>query len=450
MTGPSTSVQARTRRLRRILIAVGGLAGVLALAAALVWQLNLRDEPDVSAQAASATSAAAPGDAALVARGAYLAQAGNCMACHTARGGAAYAGGPRIDTPFGAVVSSNLTPDADTGIGLWTSAHFWRAMHNGRSRDGRLLYPAFPYTSFTQITRADSDALYAYLRSLPAVRQANAPHALRWPYSSQAALAVWRALYFQPGRFEADSTRDADWNRGAYLVRGLGHCASCHSSRNALGASVDPLGLAGGPIPMQNWYAPSLTSPAEAGLGHWDTDDIAALLRDGVSRQASVSGPMAEVVARSTQHLSSQDLHAMARYLKALPQVAGPAAAAQAGAPAAAKPASPQSLRGARLYEQHCAQCHGDQGQGIASAYPALAGNRAVMLSNPANLVQIVLYGGFAPATAGNPRPYGMPPFITTLSDDDIAAVLTHLRSAWGNSAGAVSEFDVNRHRQAR
>ncbi|MDO8277176.1 MAG: cytochrome c [Burkholderiaceae bacterium] len=433
----------------RILIGLAALAGVVALAAVLVWHLNLRDEPDLSAEAVSATQGAAPDHAAQVARGAYLAQAGNCMACHTARGGAAFAGGRRIDTPYGGVMSSNLTPDADTGIGRWTPAHFWRAMHNGRSRDGRLLYPAFPYTSFTQITRADSDALHAYLHSLPAVRQANAPHDLRWPYDSQAALAVWRALYFKPERFEADTARSAAWNRGAYLVRGLGHCAACHSSRNALGASIDPLGLAGGPIPMQNWYAPSLTSPSEAGLAHWDARDIVALLRDGVSRHASVSGPMAEVVARSTQHLSSQDLDAMAEYLLALPQTVAPNVATSA-APAAARPASPQALRGAKLYEQQCVHCHGDQGQGIASAYPALAGNRAVTLSNPANLVQIVLYGGFAPATAGNPRPYGMPPFVTVLSDDDIAAVLTHIRGAWGNGAGAVSEFDVNRHRQAR
>ncbi|MDP3138503.1 MAG: cytochrome c, partial [Burkholderiaceae bacterium] len=405
----------RARLLQRILIGIATLAGVVALGAVLVWRLNLRDEPDLSAEAASATQGAAPDPAAQVARGAYLAQAGNCMACHTARGGAAFAGGRRIDTPYGGVMSSNITPDAETGIGRWTSAHFWRAMHNGRSRDGRLLYPAFPYTSFTQITRADSDALHAYLNSLPPVRQASAPHELRWPYESQAALAVWRALYFRPERFEADNTRSATWNRGAYLVRGLGHCAACHSSRNALGASVDPLGLAGGTVPMQNWYAPSLTSPGEAGLAHWDARDIVALLRDGVSRQASVSGPMAEVVARSTQHLSGQDLDAMAEYLKALPQVAGPTAAARAEAPVTAKAASPQTLRGAKLYEQHCAQCHGDQGQGEPGAFAALAGNRAVLLADTANLLRVVLQGGDLPATAGNPRPHGMPPFRQVL-----------------------------------
>lgn len=418
----------------------GLLAAALlfAAAAALVAWLNLRDEVDVRVPVAVIT----PSDTRL-ARGAYLARAGNCMGCHTARGGPAYAGGRGIATPFGTVFSSNLTPDEKTGIGSWSPAHFWRAMHNGRSKDGRLLYPAFPYPNFTQVTREDSNALFAYLGSLPAVEQARPPHALRFPYDSQAALAVWRALYFKPGVYEADTQRSAEWNRGAYLVRGLGHCAACHTARNALGASNEALDLAGGLIPMQNWYAPSLSSPHEAGVGDWDRQHIVALLKTGVSPRASATGPMAEVVLRSTQYLSDADLGAVAQFLK---ELAPPATLAPPAAPVA--PASVLA-QGAKLYEQHCAQCHGEQGRGVPNAYPALAGNRAVTMPQTANLVQIVLNGGYAPATAGNPRPFGMPPFVLVLSDSEVAAVLTHIRQSWGNQAGVVTPLEINRMRAA-
>ena len=201
-----------------------------------------------------------------VAKGAYLARAGNCMNCHTRQGGEPYAGGRSIESPFGIVYSSNLTPDRTHGIGNWTSVDFWRALHEGRAPGGRLLYPAFPYTSFTQVNQDDADALFAYLRSLPAVRQPNRDHAMRWPYDSQLALAAWRSLYFTPAVFQKDVTHDEQWNRGAYLVRGLGHCNACHASRNLLGAVDDRLALAGGTMPMNNWYAPSLLQPTEATL----------------------------------------------------------------------------------------------------------------------------------------------------------------------------------------
>lgn len=417
--------------------------GVLAVGmVAVVWTLNVADEVNVNIPVALA-----PNDN-QVARGAYLATAGNCMACHTARGGQQYAGGLGIQTPFGTVFTSNLTPDANTGIGSWSSAHFWRAMHNGRSKSGRLLYPAFPYTSYTQVTREDSDAMFAFLRSLPAVTQPNRPHTLRFPFNSQAALAVWRALYFTPGVFEPDTSRTAEWNRGAYLVTGLGHCSACHSQRDALGGIRNSLALAGGLIPMQNWYAPSLTSPHEAGLSEWRQDDIVSLLKTGVAPGATVSGPMAEVVLRSTQHLSAPDLRAMADYLKALPGAkANPEPAAPAQAVARTADAQGNTEKAAKLYEQHCAQCHGDKGQGVANAYPPLAGNRAVTMTSTANLVQIVLNGGFTPATAGNPRPFGMPPFVLVLNDSEVAEVITHLRTSWGNQASSVTALDVNRIR---
>ena len=409
---------------------------LLILGVAAVWLLNVRDEADVT------TPVTQMSDSGLVARGAYLAQAGNCMTCHTMRGGQQYAGGLGVATPFGVVFTSNLTPDKTTGIGSWSSADFWRAMHNGRSKDGRLLYPAFPYTSYTQVTREDSDAIFAYLRSLPAVSQPNLPHDLRFPFQTQAALAVWRALYFSPGVFQPEVNRSAEWNRGAYLVQGLGHCSACHSPRDALGGIGKGLDLAGGLIPMQNWYAPSLTSPHEAGVADWDKAQIVSLLKNGVSSTASVSGPMAEVVLRSTQHLSQEDLGAMAQYLKELPPQGG---AHEAGLAAAVLASSTSAA--AKLYEQHCAQCHGDKGQGVANAYPALAGNRAVTMSSTENLVQMVLAGGYPPATAGNPRPFGMPPFVLVLDDSEVAAVITHIRNSWGNQASATTPLQVQRVR---
>ena len=421
--------------MKRLLAAI--VLGALALVA-LVWMLNLRGEDSLRDGPGEAAPTVEQAD-----RGAYLARVGNCMTCHTDRGGAAYAGGRAIETPFGTVYSSNLTPDVQTGIGGWSSDQFWRALHNGRSRDGRLLYPAFPYPNYTMVRRDDSDAIFAFLRSQAAVRQPNKLHGLRWPFNTQAALAVWRALYFTPGPYAPDPARSAQWNRGAYLVNGLGHCSACHTRRNALGASADMLDLSGGLIPMQNWYAPALNSSAEAGVSEWPVEHVVRMLQTGIAPRGGVLGPMAEVVLSSTQYWSEPDLRAMAVFLQALPQTARPPPKdAGAAMPSVAE-------RGASIYEHQCSQCHGDQGQGVSGAYPALAGNRAVLMHETANLVQIVLNGGFAPATAGNPRPFGMPPYVLILSDADVAAVLTHLRTSWGNRAPLVSEFEVSRQRSS-
>ena len=415
---------------RRLALGLIALLAALAVAAALAWP---REE-----FIASASNADHAATAANIARGAYLARAGDCMACHTARGGVPYAGGRALDTPFGRLVAPNITPEPTTGIGNWTPDDFWRALHNGKSRDGRLLYPAFPYTAYTKVTRPDADALFAYLRSLPPVRQPNTPHALDFPYNQQLTLAGWRLLYFRPGVQQIDAARDARWNRGAYLVEGLGHCAACHSPRNRLGATGGTLG--GGLIPTIGWYAPSLTSETEAGLGKWSEAHIVQLLGTGVAPGASATGPMAEVVAQSLQFLNRDDLGAMAVYLKSLP----PAPAGERPAPT---PALEQEMQaGAKLYGQHCAACHGEQGEG-KGPYPALSGNRALTLAEPVNAIRVVLNGGFAPGTAGNPRPYGMPPFGHALQDAEVATLVTYLRASWGNAASPVSSADVNRYR---
>jgi mono/diheme cytochrome c family protein len=419
--------------MRRLLYAIVIVFALLALAALAIVALNLRGEDKLPEVPAAFTATPA-----LVERGRYLALAGNCAGCHTARGGAPYAGGLGIETPFGTVYASNLTPHGEAGIGRWSAAHFWRALHNGRSMDGRLLYPAFPYPSFTHVTREDSDAIYAYLSTVPPAPTPNAPHKLRFPYDTQAALAVWRSLFFTPGSFVADPAKPAEWNRGAYLVDGLGHCIACHGTRNVLGATEEKLGLAGGPV--ENWYAPSLNSRREAGVADWDTQHVVALLKNGTSPRGSVMGPMADVVYRSTQHLNDADLGAMAAFLKQLPERA-PTAAATAPVGRDAR----VMARGAQIYDQRCAYCHGDAGQGAEGAYPPLAGNRVVRMDSTVNLVQIVRHGGFLPATAGNPRPYGMPPFGHVLDDDGIAAVLTYIRGSWGNHAPPVTRRETAR-----
>lgn len=421
---------------RRLAAFAAFAAGVAALAGAIVW-LNVWDEAPLPA--GDTPLAASQVSKELADRGAYLSRAGNCVGCHTAPGGEPFAGGLAVETPFGSVFAPNLTPDDRTGLGRWTAAEFWRAMRHGRSRDGRLLYPAFPYPSFTRVAREDSDAIYAFLRTLPPVERANRPHELPFPYDTQIALAVWRALFFKPEAFVADPAQDASWNRGQYLVQGLGHCAACHSGRNALGATGLNAEFAGGLMPDGAWYAPSLATPKEAGLQGWPTDEAVRLLKDGVSAHASVAGPMAEVVHSSTQHLSREDIQGMARFLAAIP-VRG-----EGKKPAFEAAPAEQLARGGQVYEKHCAACHGGDGRGVAGIYPALAGNRAVLLASANNLVQVVRHGGFAPSTQGNPRPFGMPPFAQSLNNDDIAAVATFIRQSWGNTAAPVSPLDVLR-----
>jgi mono/diheme cytochrome c family protein len=380
-----------------------------------------------------------------ITRGSYLARAGDCMACHTARGGKPYAGGRAIPTPFGNIFAPNITPDAATGIGSWTSDDFWRALHNGKSKDGGFLYPAFPYTDYTKVTRADSDAIFAYFKTLAPVHQPNREHELRFPYNQRILLAGWRALYFQPGVYRPDPSQSVEWNRGAYLVQGLGHCSACHTDRNALGASDAKADLAGGMIPILNWYAPALTSDAQTGLGDWQAQHLADLLKTGVSQRGTASGPMAEVVGESLQHLSDSDIGAMAHYLKSLPKTSAPS--------------QPQSVRlsgqdtdailkaGAKLYEKHCVECHAATGKGIPPAYPPLAGNRSLTMDSAVNPIRMVLNGGYPPSTGGNPRPFGMPPYGPILSDNEVAAVVSYIRNSWGNRAEPVSPVEVGKHR---
>ncbi|MFP5391996.1 MAG: c-type cytochrome [Gammaproteobacteria bacterium] len=379
-----------------------------------------------------------------ITRGEYLARAGDCVACHTAPNGPEFAGGRAMPTPFGALYVPNITPDDETGIGQWTADEFYRMLHTGVSRDGTLLYPAMPFASYTKVTRADSDAMYAYLMSVPPVKQKNRPHELKFPFNNRDLLIGWRSLYFKEGEYVPDAKQSAEWNRGAYLVQGLGHCAMCHTAINALGGSKESKAFEGGMIPNQNWYAPSLTSNREAGLGNWDIQQIADLMQVGVSKHSTVYGPMAEVVYNSLQYLTDEDARAMAVYLKSLPQKD-----TEAPPTSQARLVAPEVMEtGRRVYSAQCAMCHGDEGRGQPVAYPPLADNQSITMASPVNSIRMVLNGGYAPGTRKNPRPYGMPPFSHILNDAEVAAVVTYVRVAWGNNGAPVAPGQVNELRK--
>jgi len=419
--------------VKRLLVAVV----ILALAAPwalLAWQRNLHDATPPSTAPIS------------LERGAYLAAVGNCAGCHTARGGQRLAGGRAIPTPFGTVFSPNLTPDA-TGLAGWSAADFWRAIHLGQSRDGRLLVPAHPITNTTLVTREDADALHAWLQAQVPVAAARREHELRGLYGSQLAIAAWRALYFKPGVYQPDPAHDATWNRGAYLSQGLAHCSACHAGRDALGGDRGAADFSGGMLAAIGWVAPSLLDPAEAGVQRWSPADLQRLLRDGHVESHTAQGPMAEVVLGSTAALDDADLAAMSAYLRALPEYA-------TDRPASALPDPRRRELGAGLYREHCAACHGANGEGRrdeagAMAYPALAGSRLVTQASAANLIRVIERGGFAPATPGHPQPYGMPPFAGVLGADDLAALASHLRQAFGHHAGEIDAVEVLRLRSA-
>lgn len=378
-----------------------------------------------------------------VVHGAYLIRVGNCMGCHTTKGGQPFAGGRRLSTSFGIFVTPNITLDKETGIGLWSEEDFWQALHQGKSRDGRLLYPAFPYTEYTKVTRQDANAMFAYLQSLPAVSQSNPPHDIFFPYNFKPLLAIWRALYFKAGVYESNQSQSEAWNRGAYLVQGLGHCNACHSTRNVLGASQDDA-LAGGQIMGMNWYAPSLFSQLEAGVGDWAIEEIVALLKTGITKRAVASGPMATVIRQSLQYVSQEDIRAMAVYLKSLTENES------VNAHGVSFSVLSGSLRkhldlGGQLYEKYCQTCHGADGKGMPGIYPALAGNRSVTMKSPLNAIRSVLNGGYPATTAENPRPYGMPPFQQILRNEEAALVVSYIRNAWGNRGSLVTAVDVDR-----
>lgn len=442
------------RRWRQAAALCALLAG--AVLAWLLWRGSAAGAPQ---DAVDAVDVAVP-SAAVLERGAYLVRVGACMGCHTAQGGVVLAGGGEVRTPFGVFYAPNLTPDAETGLGRWSLADFRRAMRRGVAPGGRLLYPAFPYEQYTALRMADVDAVYHYLRSLPPVAQAARPHVLAFPYGSQWALALWRGLYFRPADVAQQEGGDGAGAQeaGRYLVQAVAHCAACHSPRNGLGALGGGQRLEGGLMPTEGWQAPSLLDSREAGVQHWTEQAVVQLLRTGrTDAGATASGPMADAVFWSTRYLTDGDARAVAAYLQRLPDAAAGAGVGGGGGAAAvpqlaAGGGQPYDSGAQANFRHYCADCHGAQGQGggPGGAFPPLAGNRAVLRSDPGNMLRSILQGGYAPTTAGNPAPHGMPPFMQTLGDAEIAALATYIRQSWGNQGATVATMEVFRARQGR
>jgi thiosulfate dehydrogenase len=393
--------------------------------------------------AGAAAADPAPADTELVARGRYLAQVGDCVACHTATDGPAMAGGRVMATPFGTLTSTNITPDRRTGIGGYSLADFDRAVRRGVAADGHNLYPAMPYPSYARITGDDLRALYAYfMHGVAPVERANRPAEMSWPFNMRFGLAVWDRVFPDATPFTPDPGHDAVWNRGAYLVQGLGHCGACHTPRGiafqekAMGDAGDTGRhfLAGATV--EDWRAPSLRNL-------WTVDDTVALLKTGQNRLVTVSGNMTEVIHFSTQNFTDADLVAVATYLKSLPAGTGEV---PMPAPAAAPAAGLFTTRGGLAYLQFCADCHRRDGAGVTALFPPLAGNPAVVAADPATLVHIMLTGGSTAETAGRPRVWAMPDFAQ-LSDGELAEIAGFVRTAWGNVSAPVTAADVERAR---
>jgi mono/diheme cytochrome c family protein len=418
------------------------VAVLVLLVAGLAWLLWPEDRVVGEAPASLGPAQSDP-----AARGRELVVLADCAGCHTSRGGKGFAGGRAIPTPFGTFYSPNITQDAQSGIGGWTREDFWNALHSGYAPGRRLLYPTFPYTNYTRISRKDADAIFAFLQTIPAVRAPNRPHELKFPYDQRWLLLVWRGLFFRPGVYATDTSHDGAWNRGAYLVQGVAHCSACHEARNALGAIKSKDNPSGGLV--LSWYAPSLVNSSEAGVQTWSEAQIVSLLKSGQStsqlpgHQGSTFGPMAEVVYESLQRADEADLRAMAVYLKSLPD-AGRSSYRPSTVTAAQRPI--MIGRGQDVYARKCASCHGDRGEGRSPAAPALAGSRVVNMDSSVGAIRIILYGGFAPGTDSNPRPFGMPPFYPSLTSVEIASVLTFIRASWGNGAPSVSADEVERN----
>jgi mono/diheme cytochrome c family protein len=374
-----------------------------------------------------------------VVRGRALATIGDCVACHTAPGGVPFAGGLALQTPFGAIMTPNLTPDDATGIGKWSKDNFARAMHEGRRPNGSFLYPAFPYPYYTRVTRQDTDAIYDYLRSLAPVANSVNRRTLPFPFSIRIAMLGWNALFFSPGMFAPNPERSEQFNRGAYLVEGLGHCGACHTPLNALGANQADHFLQGNNI--DDWIAPNITNDAQLGLGKWSVDEIAQYLRTGQTRTSLASGPMKEVVEKSTSRMPDADLKAIAVYLKER---------GASGAPALAPlPASdPQMGVGEAIFIDTCSACHVRNGAGVEHMFPRLAGNAIVKQDDPTTLVRVILTGSRAAGTDAVPTSPAMPSLGYRLNDRQVAAVVTYIRNAWGNAASAVTADTVKSLRE--
>ncbi|WP_296948968.1 c-type cytochrome [uncultured Massilia sp.] len=393
----------------------------------------------------------APATASRIARGAYLARAADCVACHTAPGGKPFAGGLAFKLPFGTLYSPNITADRKTGIGDWSDDDFVRALHDGVRRDGKRLYPAFPYTSYSLLSREDVLAIKAYLFSLPATRQATPAPDLSFPFDQRWAMGAWNAAFFKSRRFVADPGRSPAWNTGAYVAVALAHCEQCHTPRN-IGFALDSRNTLAGAV-VEGWRAPDITPDPVHGLGRWTDEELYQYLRLGhAPGRGSAGGPMGEAVENSLQYLDPRDTRALIAYLRSVPGRAGDGPAAPApgsvvAAPAFSPPAdTPPALRdGLRLFEGSCASCHQWNGQGVQSPYAALLGARSVGDPSGRNIMQTLLHGAHL-RVAG--QDVFMPAFGAALSDAEIAQLSNYVIHQFGGKQGRVTAAMVARQRR--
>lgn len=390
-------------------------AGLLALAA---WAGHAQAQPEYDQ----------------VEKGRYLAVVGDCTACHTTDAAKPFAGGFRIDTPFGALLGANITPDVETGIGKWTFDDFQRAMSEGIGHGGKRLYGAMPFTAYTKMTREDNQALWAYLRTLQPIYHPVESNQLPFPFNIRTSLIAWNWLNFDKGTFMPDPKKSAEWNRGAYLVAGPGHCGTCHTPKNLLGGDKNDRFLEGNNLGA--WWAPDITNNAYTGIGSWSEEDLIAYLRTGVNRFDIASGPMAEEVEHSSQHWHDADLKAVAVYLK-------DGKTSPAKAPAALAADDRRMVAGKAIYFDRCSACHNSAGTGEANIFPRLADNPLIRAPNATSLINVVLAGSRAGATDSRPTAPAMPSFAWNLDDDQVASVLTYIRNSWGNAAQPVEASDV-------
>lgn len=403
------------------------------------------------------SAGAADADDTLIARGEYIARAGDCIACHTAKGAQPFTGGLALGTPIGTVYSTNITPDAKTGIGEYSFEQFDDAVRKGIRKDGSTLYPAMPFPSYATVSEGDMKALFAYfMKGVPAVSQPNKDTDIPWPLSIRFPLASWRWLFAPtPVANTAQVSGDPVISRGAYLVEGLGHCGSCHTPRaitlqeKALNNADGSLFLSGG-APIEGWVPKDLRGSSVTGLGRWQEQDIVQFLKTGRNDHTAAFGGMSEVVGHSMQYMSDADLTAIAHYLKSLAPAHPDEAVAVPDDGSTAHKLHDLQLdsMGARVYADNCMACHRSTGNGYPQTFPALAKNTVLNDPDASSIIQIILTGNTVQTTHTAPTAYSMPAFGWRLADEEVAAVTTFIRQAWGNTGKAVSDDDVARVRK--
>lgn len=392
-----------------------------------------------SGQAAAQSAPDDPEQFARIERGNYLATAGDCISCHTAPDGAPFAGGLKMSTPFGTLLSANITPDHETGIGGMSEEEFKASLRDGRGRHGARLYPAMPYPSYTLVTDEDIAALYAYFMTVPPVRADIKTDQLSFPFSLRADMAIWNLLEFDKGPYQPDGSKDSEWNRGAYLVNGLGHCNTCHTSKNLLFGDKSGAEYAGALI--DGWFAPNITNSAQYGLGDWSVEEVVNYLKTGVNDRALASAAMAQVVENSTSKMTDDDLKAMAVYLKSLqPDDEKPVQAVASDDPAMGT--------GAAIYKDNCAACHRDSGEGSQGLFPKLAGSSNVRSTDATTSIRKIITGSRAVVTDAAPTAPAMPSFGWRLNDQQIADVVTYIRNSWSNTGTPVAAGTVTAIRE--